>query len=165
MKFWKNLNTGSTLMTILLSSVSVLFFWSCYPDSGLTSVADHDVIITQFDPDKDYSTFQTYFLVDSIEHIEQQARADSLAKLDSIKRAKERNKYHIISGSFRNSSYAERFNDRMKSEYNYDSKIVVGNNGFNLVAIKSLPTMGVAIRELRSIRDEGRFEAWIYIEN
>jgi cell division protein FtsN len=106
--------------------------------------------------------------LDSMEMIRQQAKADSLAKADSIRQAKleaEKNKYHIISGSFRNSSYADRYNQRMQDEYGYDSKIVVANNGFNLVSIKSHPSMSAAIRELRNIRDEGRFEAWVYAGN
>ena len=80
MKFWKNYNSGSMLIISSLSIISALFLWSCYPDSGLTSVADHDVIITQYDPDTDYSTFVTYFLVDSIEHIVPEGEEDNISR-------------------------------------------------------------------------------------
>ncbi len=106
--------------------------------------------------------------LDSIERIKQQAKADSLAKLDSIKQAKleaERNKYHIISGSFRNESYATRYKKEMNNDYGYNSKIIMANNGFNLVSIGAYATMSDAIRELRNIRNKGSLEVWVYANN
>jgi hypothetical protein len=80
MKFWKILNSGSMLVIALIGVLSALFMWSCYPDSGLTSIADHDVIITQYDTKKDFSTFVTYFLVDSIEHIVPEGEEDKITR-------------------------------------------------------------------------------------
>jgi len=78
MKFWKTFHSGSILVLALIGVLSAFLMWSCYPDSGLTSAADFDVIITQYDTDKDFSTFVTYFLVDSIEHIVPEGEEDNI---------------------------------------------------------------------------------------
>jgi len=78
MKFWKIFHSGSVLVLALIGVLSAFLMWSCYPDSGLTSAADFDVIITQYDTDKDFSTFVTYFLVDSIEHIVPEGEEDNI---------------------------------------------------------------------------------------
>jgi hypothetical protein len=78
MKFWKNFHSGSVLVIALISVLSAFLMWSCYPDSGLTSASDFDVIVTQYDTEKDYSTFTTYFLVDSIEHIVPEGEEDNI---------------------------------------------------------------------------------------
>ncbi len=117
---------------------------------------------------------------DSIKKIEQR-EADSLARLDSIKEAKEQakadsidrikkaraqNKYHIISGSFRNDSYAQRYKKRMEDNHNYDNtRILQARNGFNLVSIKSYPDYRQALNELRNIRSQDNFPVWVYKSN
>ena len=78
MKFWKTFHSGSILVLALIGVLSAFLMWSCSPDSGLTSAADFDVIITQYDTDKDFSTFVTYFLVDSIEHIVPEGEEDNI---------------------------------------------------------------------------------------
>jgi len=80
MKFWKNFHSGSILVIALIGLLSALFLWSCYPDSGLTSASDFDLIITQYDNTKDYSTYTTYFLVDSIEHIIPEGEEDNVSR-------------------------------------------------------------------------------------
>ncbi len=96
----------------------------------------------------------------------QQAKADSIARIDSIKKARTQNKYHIISGSFRNESYAERYESRMKDQYNYGhARILRASNGFNLVSIKSYPDYRQALNKLRNIRSQGNFPVWVYKSN
>ena len=80
MKFWKISKSGPSLVIAIIGVLSAFSIWSCYPDSGLTSVSDFDVIITQNDPDKDFSTFVTYFLVDSIEHIVSEGEEDDVTR-------------------------------------------------------------------------------------
>jgi hypothetical protein len=80
MKLWNIFNPGSILIVTLICVLSSLFMWSCYPDSGLTSVSDFDVIITQYDTNQDFSAFVTYFLVDSIEHIVPEGEEDNITR-------------------------------------------------------------------------------------
>ncbi len=104
--------------------------------------------------------------LDSIKQAKERAKADSLAKIDSIEKARAQNKYHIISGSFRNENYAQRYKNRMLESYNYDNtRILRANNGFNLVSIKSYPNYRQALNELRSLRNQGNFPVWVYKSN
>jgi len=80
MKFWKKFYSGSHLMIAVIGILSAMIMWSCYPDSGLTSASDFDLIITQYDTKKDFSTFVTYFLVDSIEHIIPEGEEDNVSR-------------------------------------------------------------------------------------
>ncbi len=80
MKFWKKSRSGSVLALALIGVLSALYIWSCYPDSGLTSAGDFDLIITQYDPDKDFSTFVTYLIADSIEHIVPEGEEDDITR-------------------------------------------------------------------------------------
>ena len=59
-----------------------------------------------------------------------QAKADSIAKADSLAEAKRKeeaerakNKYHVISGSFKTPKYAERYKERMIEVYGYDGTL------------------------------------------
>ncbi len=106
----------------------------------------------------------------TVEDSVRKAREDSIAKADSIAEAKrkldaerERNKYHVISGSFKTESYAKNYKQSMISEYGYDhSKIVEASNGFNLVSIAQYPSYGSALSQARSIDN---FEVWVYVDN
>jgi hypothetical protein len=80
MKFWKKSRSGSFLVLAFIGVLSVFYIWSCYPDSGLTSASDFDLIITQFDPDKNFSTFVTYIIADSIEHIVGEGEEDNITR-------------------------------------------------------------------------------------
>ena len=52
----------------ILISVSSLFF-ACYPDSGLESIADYDVVVTVYDKDYDFGAVKTYAMPDTILHL------------------------------------------------------------------------------------------------
>ena len=80
MNFRKISQYRSGLLVTLVGILSAIYMWACYPDSGLTSVGDHDVIVTQYDQNKDYSTFTTYYLVDSIEHIIPEGEEDNITR-------------------------------------------------------------------------------------
>ena len=68
------------LLILPVSFMAIFFLWSCYPDSGLTSVGDYDLVITQYDPDQDFSEFQTYVIPDSIVHIVQEGQEDNISR-------------------------------------------------------------------------------------
>ncbi len=68
------------ILLTLISLTSALFMWSCYPDSGLTSAGDYDLIITQYDPEQDFSEFQTYTMPDSILHIVPEGEEDEISR-------------------------------------------------------------------------------------
>ena len=80
MKLWKKSRSGSLLALALIGVLSALYIWSCYPDSGLTSTGDYDLIITQYDPNKDFSTLVTYFMPDSVEHIVPEGEEDDISR-------------------------------------------------------------------------------------
>jgi cell division protein FtsN len=109
---------------------------------------------------------------DSIAAVKAQERADSIAKADSIaeaeaaRRERERNKYHVITGSFKTPKYAESYKQRMQQHFNYNNtKILQANNGFNLVSVSSFPTYGKALSQTKQIMNQGTLEAWVYKAN
>lgn len=66
------------ILFVFLAFASVLLLWSCYPDSGLTEAGDFDLIITQYDPEQDFSQFETYIMPDSVVHIVEEGKEDEI---------------------------------------------------------------------------------------
>jgi len=80
MKFWKKSRSGSILVLGVIAVLSAFYVWSCYPDAGLSSLGDYDLIITQHDPDKNFSQLETYIIADSIEHIVMEGDEDDISR-------------------------------------------------------------------------------------
>ncbi len=99
-----------------------------------------------------------------------EAKADSIAQADSQAEAKRKeeaerakNKYHVISGSFKTPKYAERYKERMINKYGYDKTLIVqANNDFKLVSINQHPSYSAALNQAKSL-DE--MQAWVYVAN
>lgn len=65
---------------LLLGIISLLLV-SCYPDGGLNSIDDYDVVVTRYNKDYNFGAVRTYAMPDTILHI----LADSTAE-DEITR-------------------------------------------------------------------------------
>ena len=59
MKIFNRIGSRNKLILIGASLSLVLFLWACYPDGGFSSLGDYDLIVTQYDPDKDFSTLDS----------------------------------------------------------------------------------------------------------
>jgi hypothetical protein len=46
----------------------LLLLCSCYPSSDFSSVADYDVVLTQYDEQQDFSEYLTFFMEDTVYH-------------------------------------------------------------------------------------------------
>lgn len=112
-------------------------------------------------------------VADSIAKAEFEAReaeriADSIAQAEAeaLEAEKARNRFHIISGSFRTPEFADRYRDRMVNHYGYDEAQIMKNRyGFNLVAIQSFPDRQLAMQRVREIQQEGKLQAWVHESN
>jgi cell division protein FtsN len=95
-----------------------------------------------------------------------QMKKESQAKIDSLKNnCKEANNaYYVITGSFRNSKYAEDFLSKMKS-MGYKSEIVEASNGFNLVSAFSGNNYKEVLNALYNLRNSVDQESWLYVKN
>ena len=93
-------------------------------------------------------------------------RADSLLNAtEASERLRNANRYHLIVGSFKTSSYASLFNERIRNQ-GHDSRILMSENRFHMVTIKSLGDRRSAVNELRALWNTGEYEgAWLFIEN
>ncbi len=94
--------------------------------------------------------------------------ADSIAQaeIEAKKAEKARNKFHVISGSFKTPKFADQYKDRMINHYGYeDTRILQNEYGFKLVAIQSFPDKNEALQGLRQIRNEGKFQVWLHTSN
>jgi cell division protein FtsN len=93
-------------------------------------------------------------------------RADSLRNAtETSERLRMANRYHLIVGSFKTSSYASLFNERIRNQ-GHDSRILMSDNQFHLVTIKSLDDYRSAVNELRALWNTGEHgDAWLFIEN
>jgi cell division protein FtsN len=102
---------------------------------------------------------------DSIDAAE--ATKDSLAEETEEDASPERNPadypFHVISGSFRNPSYAERYKERMISE-GYRNTFIVQRYGYNFVSISQHESAGQAYSEARGITNQGK-EVWVFRYN
>ncbi len=96
----------------------------------------------------------------------QEARADSLRKAQEAEaeRLKAMNRYHLIVGAFKTPAYAEDFHKKILAE-GHDSKIIMSENNFHLVTIKSLDNYRDAVNDWRTIRNQGEHLVWLYIKD
>jgi cell division protein FtsN len=101
-----------------------------------------------------------------------EARRREQALADSIRRAQEAEaaeakatgRYHLIVGAFKTPAYASDFYDKIRSQGN-DSRIIMADNDFHLVTIKSFNDYRTAVNEWIRIRAEGEHLVWLYIKD
>lgn len=61
------------IKTLFRGMILALLFaglWSCYPDNGLNSVGDYDVVVTTYNKEVDFSKIITYAMPDSVFEME-----------------------------------------------------------------------------------------------
>ena len=54
-------------MGVMILLIAALALSSCYPDYGLT-VTDYDAVATYHKPDQDFGGYQTFYLIDTVQH-------------------------------------------------------------------------------------------------
>jgi cell division protein FtsN len=93
-------------------------------------------------------------------------RADSIQKVAEVTDLQRKaNRYHLVIASFKSPSYASMLNEQIRSQ-GYDSRIMVSENQFHRVTIKSFDNFQVAIREMNAMRSTGQYgDAWVHIAN
>ena len=57
------------LKVLIITGVLSTLFMSCYPDGGLNSIEDYDVVITRYNKDYDFGAVKTYAMPDTILHV------------------------------------------------------------------------------------------------
>jgi cell division protein FtsN len=93
----------------------------------------------------------------------EQARADSIQRVREAEAERLRaQKYHLIVGAFKTPAYADDFHKKMIAE-GHDSRIILAENNFHLVTIKSLDNYRTAVNEWRDLRNQGEHLVWLYI--
>ena len=94
------------------------------------------------------------------------ATADSIRRVqEETDRLKSEERFHLIVGAFRTPSYASDFHGTILSQ-GHDSRILMSDNNFHLVTIKSLNDYRSAVNEMRAVTNQGEhFDVWLYIEN
>ena len=108
---------------------------------------------------------QAEFLLKQEAERRELARADSLRRVqEEIERQAALERYHLIVGAFRSPSYARDYHEIIVNR-GHDSRMLVSDNNFHLVTIKSLNDHRSAINELRVVRDRGEHEVWLYISD
>ena len=65
-KFLRMKLPSGSVFSLLILTVVLL---SCYPDSGLDSIADYDVVTTLYDKNVDFGSARTYAMPDSVIHL------------------------------------------------------------------------------------------------
>ena len=95
-----------------------------------------------------------------------EARADSLRRAQEAEAlaAQTRNRYHLIVGAFKTPAYAEDFHQKILAQ-GHDSRIIMSENNFHLVTIRSHEDYRTAVNEWRGIRGEGEHLVWLYIKD
>ena len=89
-------------------------------------------------------------------------KVDSLKAMMDENQTFDRNRFHMIVGSFRVPSNADAYLGRMKS-MGYDAQIITNPNGLRMVAVKSYNNLRNALSEVNRFRQELDVQAWIYI--
>jgi len=89
-----------SLLVILLLGISLIAI-SCYPDGGLNSITDYDVVATIFDNDANFSKNKTYSMPPFVVHI---VSADSV---DTVQTALDRTILSRIESNMSNYGYTK----------------------------------------------------------
>lgn len=71
------------------------------------------------------------------------------------------NRYYIITGCFMIPDFAESYAEKMQN-MGYNSEIIVRDDGFNMVSVRSFNDLSLSKSELRTVRSELTANAWIY---
>lgn len=71
------------------------------------------------------------------------------------------NRYYIITGCFMIPDFAERYAEKMQNK-GYTAEIIVRDDGFNMVSVRSFNDLSASRSELRTVRDDVTANAWIY---
>lgn len=87
---------------------------------------------------------------------------EAMLKLADCKESS-KGRYHIITGAFKTSSFANEYSATMK-EQGFDGIILAGPYSFSLVTSGSYESLRTALNNLDNIRNNVIESAWIYIE-
>lgn len=109
-------------------------------------------------------------VADSIKKVEEHLRAVEEARLDSIRRVEEqkewdrRHKYNIIVGSFITPQYARDYAEKFRNDGYSDVRIIPMTGGrFELVSAEAHENLGTAITRLQHYQANVEYGAWIYV--
>ena len=91
----------------------------------------------------------------------EQAIQDSLMRIEEEFYANQF-RYHIIVGSFITPEYAFDHSD-FYSSMGYQTKIIEGINGFDLVSAMGLNDYSESLYQLENFKDTVEIESWLYI--
>jgi cell division protein FtsN len=95
----------------------------------------------------------------------EQAQADSIRMVQQQKEAERlrMERYHLVVGAFKTPDYARTFHNEILSQ-GHPSKILMSENDFHLVTIKSTDNYRSAVNDWIAIRNQGEHqEVWLYI--
>lgn len=148
----KNL-VGFVLIALLVSSCSLFQKPSMSQEQIDAMVAENSALKSQATKSKD--------LEDKLAMARMQLD-EAMLKLSACEEDA-KSKVHIITGSFKTSSYAEEYSATMKGQ-GYDGKIIAGPYSFHLVTASSHESIQAAINALGPVRESVIETAWIYIE-
>ncbi|NBC83679.1 MAG: hypothetical protein GVY19_09885 [Bacteroidetes bacterium] len=89
---------------------------------------------------------------------------DSLKSLYENDHSFDDNKFYMIVGSFQNENYADMWAEKI-GHMGYNTQIVMGRNGFNMVAAKSYNNLRAAVDDIDDFRSRIVDNAWVYVKN
>ena len=109
-------------------------------------------------------------VADSIKKIQEHLKEIEEARLDSIRRVEEQkawelqHKYNIIVGSFITPEYARNYADKFRNEGYSDVRIIPMTGGrFELVSAEAHESLRTAIPRLQHYQANVEIGAWIYV--
>jgi outer membrane murein-binding lipoprotein Lpp len=93
-----------------------------------------------------------------------QERAESIrqAELEAMMAAKVK-PYHLVVGAFKTPAYAKSFHEKILAA-GHESDIIMAENDFHLVTIKSTDDYRSAVNEWKAIRKGEYFDVWLYVQ-
>jgi len=66
------------LKLLLVGALMSLGMIACYPDGGLESIEDYDVVITRYNPEYNFGSVKTYAMPDTVIHVMIDTTADDI---------------------------------------------------------------------------------------
>lgn len=147
----------SILLMVILTATSCSLF-----DKPSMTQEEVDALVAQKAAvDEELANLQQQYDLLKLKADECASALDQYTRAEEMEAAATAGKYCVITGAFKNSSYAEDYAAEMRQKGG-TGDIVQGPYNFNLVVYSAHSTLNDAIQAMYKAREDIVFDAWVY---
>lgn len=147
----------SILLLVILTATSC----SLFDKSSMTQEEVDALVAQKATVEEELANLQQQYDLLKLKADECAGALEQYTLKEEMKAAATAGKYCVITGAFKNSTYAADYATRMRQEGG-TGDIVQGPYNFNLVVFSAHSTLNEAIQAMYKAREDVIFDAWVY---